>query len=117
MRAAKASACGSLSFPISILRAHTHARGVRGPERSHTHSGIQEPERSYSCLGYLGAGAVFEGDLMTRCTGRGAFGQQRSLSVWAAPLAARRPWAARTHHPRVVSHQILQLADPPQATP
>ncbi|OWK02948.1 hypothetical protein Celaphus_00007774 [Cervus elaphus hippelaphus] len=55
MRAAKASACGSLSFPISILRAHTHARGVWGPERAHTHSGIQEPERSYSCLGCLGA--------------------------------------------------------------
>ena len=117
MRAAKASACGLLSFPISILRAHTHARGVRGPERSHTHSGTWEPERSDSCLGCLGAGAVFGGDLMTRCVGRGAFGQQQSLSVWAGPLAARRPWATRAHHPHVVSHQILQLADPPQATP
>lgn len=95
----------------------THTFGVSRSWSAHTHVwGVREPERSYTCLGCPGARAVFGGDLMTRCMGQGAFEQQQSLTVGRS-LAEWSPVGCPHPHPRVISHQILQLADLPEATP
>lgn len=95
----------------------THTFGVSRSCSAHTHIwGVQEPKHSYTYLGCPGARAVFGGDLMTRCMGRGAFEQQRLLTVGRS-LAERSPVGCLHAHPCVISHQILQLADLPQATP